>query len=140
VRVDCVTTPEVTSSAGAVEFVRTHESEAIFEVRVAVSLGLFGVGVPIPTVCHPAEDSLFPMEVGNSPRIVVLIVAAAPAVAVVEGPGASARSREWHLPDVLNCHLGGVLSRRSLESTEGDRSVPAFLMPFRGRGGWKNGT
>jgi len=134
VRVDCVTTPEITSPTGAGKFVRAHETEAMFEMCVAVSLDLSGVGVPIPTVCHPAEDSLFPMEVGNSPRIVVLIFAAAPAVAVIEGPGASARFREWHLPDVLNRHLGGVLSRRSPESTEGDRSVPAFLMPFRDRG------
>jgi len=140
VRADCVTTPEITSSAGAGEFIRTHESEAIFEMRVAVSLDLSGVCVPIPTVCHPAEYSLLPMEVGNSPRIVVPIVAAAPAVAVIEDPGASTRFREWHLPDILNCHLGDVLSRRSPKSTEGDRSVPAFLMPFRDRGRRKNGT
>jgi len=110
VRTDRVTTPETTPSAGAAEFVRTYETEAMFEVCVAVPLDLSGVCVPIPTVPHPAEGSLLPMEVGNSPRIVVSIV------------------------DVLNRHLGGVLSRRSPESTDGDRSVPAFLVPFRDRG------
>ena len=130
-RADRVTTPEITSSAGAVEFVRTHESEAIFEVRVTVSFGLSGVCVPITTVCHSAEDSLLPVEVSNSPRIVVFIVAAAPAVAVLEDPGVSARFRERHLSDDLSRNLGGVLIRRSPESTAGNRGIPAFLVPFR---------
>ena len=127
---DCGPAPEITSSAGAGEFVRTHEPEAILKVSVAVSLNLSGVDVPIPTVCHSAEDSLLPMEVSNGPRIGVFIVAATPAMAVVGGPGV----REWHLPDVLNDHLGDVLSRRSPESTEGGRGVPAFPIPFRDRG------
>ena len=93
-RVDCVPAPEITSSAGAGEFVRTHEPEAILKVSVAVSLNLSGVDVPIPTVCHSAEDSLLPMEVSNGPRIAVFIVTAAPVAAVVVGPGASPRFRE----------------------------------------------
>ena len=69
---DRITAPETTSSAGAGEFVRTNETEAMLEVRVAVSLDLSGVGVPIPTVSYTAEHSLLPTEFGNSPRIIAL--------------------------------------------------------------------
>jgi len=134
VRADCVTTPETTSSAGAGELVGTLETEAMFEVRVAVSPDLSGVGVPIPTVSHPTEGGLFLVEIGNSPKIVVFIVAAAPAVAVLEDFGVSAGFREQHLSDELSRHLGGVLSRRSSESTAGNRGMSAFLMQFRGTG------
>ena len=131
-RADCVTTPETTSSAGAGELVGTHETEAIFEVRVTVSPDLSEIGVPVPTVSHPAEDGLFLVEIGNSPRIVV--------VAVLEDFGASAGFRGRRLSDDLSRHLWGVLSRRSFESTAGNRGISAFLMPFRGTGRRKNGT
>ena len=93
-RIDCVTTPEITSLAGAGKFVRTHETEAMSEVCIAVSPDLSGVGVPIPTICHPAEDGLLPVEVSNGPGIAVFIVVAAPAVAVLEDSDADARLRK----------------------------------------------
>ena len=110
-RPDCVTTPETPSSAGAGELIGTLETEAMFEVRVTVSLDLSRISVPISTVSHPAEDSIFPAEIGNRPRIVVFIVTAA-----------------------LSCHLGGVPSQRSFKLTIGNRGMSVFLRPFGGTG------
>ena len=131
-RADCVTTPETSSSAGAGEFVGTLETEATLEVCVTVSPNLSGVDVPIPTVSHPTEDGLL-LEIGNCPRVVVFTVAAAPAVAVFEDFAVSAGFRERHMSDDLNRHLGDVLSRRSSESTAGNKGVSALLIPFRDR-------
>ena len=132
-RDDCFTTPEITFSAGAGEFVGTLETEATLEVCVTVSPDLSGVDVPIPTVPHPTEDGLLPVEIGNCPRIVIFIVAAAPAVAILEDFATSAGFREQHLSDDLSRHFGGVLSRRSSESTAGNRGMSALLIPFRDR-------
>ena len=86
---DCVTAPEVASSAGAGGLIGTHEAVAIFEVGILVPLDLPGVRVPVATFSNPAEDSLFPAEVGDRPRITVFDIApegfidVTPAVAVL---------------------------------------------------------
>ena len=144
-RADGVTAPEVTSFAGAGGLVRTHETVAMFEVGVPVPLDLSEVRVPVTTVSDPAENRRFPAEVGDRPIAVFVITAAsfinaAPDLAVVEDPGASSRLQDWYPSGVLNRHLGDMVTRKSLKSTEGNRGTLAFPMPFRNTGRRRNGT
>ena len=68
-RTNCVTTPEATSPARAGGLVRTHETVAMFEVGVPVSLDLPEVRMPVATVSDPAEYGLLPVEVGDRPKL-----------------------------------------------------------------------
>ena len=145
-RTNCVTTSEATSPGRAGGLVRTHETVAMFKVGVPVPLDLPEVRVPVVTVSNPAENGLLPAEVGDGPKIAVVVIAAVsfinaiPPVAILEDSAACARLKSRHRPDTLNRHLGGVLIRRSPKSAEKDGSTYAFLMPFRNTGRWRNGT
>ena len=138
---DCVTAPEVASSVGAGGLVRTYESVAIFEVGVSVPFDLPEIRVPVVTVSNPAENRHPPTEGVNCPTITVFVIAAAsfisatPPTAVLEDSAASVGLQKRYLSDVLKCHTEGVLTRRSLKPTEGDRGMHTARWRNGARGG-----
>jgi len=142
---DRVPTPEVSPSAGAGGLVWTQETVAMFEVSVPVPLDLPGIRVPITTDSDHAENRRLPAEVDDRPTIAIFVIAvaafinAAPAVAVLEESTPAVKLQKRHLTDILNRHPGGVRTRRSLESIEGD-GVHVFLTTFKDTGRWRKGT
>jgi len=133
---DRITAPKVTPSAGTGGLVRTHETVAMFEVGVPVPLDLPEIRVPVVTVSDPAKNRHLPTEASDRPTIAVSVIAAASSIGaapvVLEDSVASAGLQKQCLHDALNRHVGGVLTRISPKTTEGDRRMHAER--------WRNGT
>ena len=142
---DCVPAPEVSPSAGAGDLVWTQETVAIFEVSVPVPLDLPGICVPVVTDSNLAENRHLPAEVGNCPKIAILVIAVAifinpaPAVTVLEDLAPTVKLQKRHLTDVLSRYPGGVCAGRSLKPVEGD-AVHLSLMTFKNTGRCRKGT